>query len=123
MPKMYVHPKPEGRSMKYKLWFPKDQKLMLMGQSPTHFENYECVFEGEITNGSDMFAAPHQVLDMIWQRHNVGDNGDGNRPRPYEIRSMCVGDIVEFDNPKEFWMPEFIGWVQLGQNELPVFKK
>jgi len=62
---------------------------------------YSVVYEGE---------APTDEPGPMWTRHNVGDAEDGNRPRAREIRSMCVGDLLMFENGT-VWLCDRFGWI------------
>jgi hypothetical protein len=114
--------------VKYALWFPRlevggghHMVEYFMDETPKDAGPYLRVFEGDInTNNVDLLNNPiARVLESIWKRHNIGDDGDENRPRAQEIRSMCAGDIVQIDG--EFWTPEMVGWKQLAAQDLPEF--
>lgn len=83
--------------MRYRLYFPAPDEhgrtmLDYFGLASVLDEArtrpYEAVYEGEIA------VTYPAVLDALWQRHNVGDAEDHDRPRAREIRSMCIGDIL-----------------------------
>jgi hypothetical protein len=107
--------------MKYLLLFPRADSLYghkivdwMFGERPKDYE-YEQVWEGEVHPAPG--ASVESTLGFIWQRHNVGDEGDENRPRAREIRSMCSGDIVLING--EVWATADIGFEQLSGEDVP----
>jgi len=97
--------------MRYSLFFPiRDERgsdmLDYFGaesvKEAANHRTYSVVYEGD---------APTDEPGFIFQRHNVGDNGDGNRPLAQKIRSMCVGDFVMFENGA-VWICDRFGWVE-----------
>lgn len=119
--------------MKYRLLFPPKtepygHKMLdeYSQQKPKDIGPYEVVYEGDLTGrGFDLFDNPMaQILEFLWQRHNVGDGGGDlpftPRPRAKEIRSMCIGDIVEINN--EYWVAMSSGFEQLLGTDIPEVK-
>lgn len=115
--------------MKYRLLFPPKtetygHKMLdyFSQEKPKDIGPYEVVFEGDLTGrGFDLFDNPMaHILEFIWQRHNIGDGDGEDRPRAQEIRSMCIGDVVEIDN--EYWVAASAGFEQLLEGNVPEIK-
>lgn len=107
--------------MRYKLYFPTPDKRgstmldYIMGERPVD-RSYECVYEGTV----DEYLVGSALLNFLWQRHNEGDNLDGNRPLAQEIRSMCIGDIIWFPDGRRAWVVERDGFTEIWGAKLPV---
>lgn len=114
--------------MRYTLLFPLPDERgstmldYIMGQRPSE-RTYQPVYEGEVDmsrfpSASSEGRAP-AVLEFLWQRHNEGDNLDGDRPRATEIRSMCIGDIIRFEGSGRMFVADRVGFRQLHIDETP----
>lgn len=86
----------------------------IMGQKPGDLE-YVSVYGASVVERESRGA----TCEFLWQRHNVGDEGDGNRPLGKHIRSMCVGDLFLFSDDGQVWVAESVGFRQLQGDEIP----
>lgn len=70
---------------------------------------YLAVHEGDIEVGDH----PVEALEQLWAEHNAPD-----RPRGPEIRSMCMGDIVDLEE-LGLWIAAQVGWRKMNELETP----
>lgn len=58
---------------------------------------------------------PMAILERAWETHNRGD-----RPRPREIRSMCIGDMIYLHGRDRgrLYVCRTIGWGEITDREI-----
>lgn len=101
--------------MRYQLFFPRGQDMVRYWTHDDIREviknvSYEKVYED---------AAPADAdVEFLWQRHNEGDNMDGNRPLATTHRSMCVGDIIVNLDTRLGYVADSTGFKPLSENDL-----
>lgn len=93
--------------MRYRLFFPfpdtlgRDMLDVLFSTEQPTDRTYRHVYTGEIDSAGDPDV--EATISRLWRRHNIGDPGTVNRPRPQEIRSMCAGDILYLEDTGTAW--------------------
>lgn len=115
--------------MRYQMLFPEGRGLTdyfdASWRDEVPLRAYEVVYEGEISPVQTGYGEiiteplPEETLGALWQRHNVGDAGDGNRPGARQFRSACVGDVFVFPETDEWYLIDPIGWVLLEPTARP----
>lgn len=91
----YFQPLPDAHGSTMLGYWRRDCDLLTLVKAATYRE----VFAEDLSECT---------LESIWCRHNVD-----SRPRAQEIRSMCVGDVVELDG--RWWVVASVGFVPLAE--------
>lgn len=101
--------------MKYRYYQPKPNEygrtIIGPGERVSKWEpGYHLVYNSELhTPKTDAEA----VLEEIFFLHNRD-----NRPRRFEIRSMCVGDVVVLEGHGA-WLCDVVGWTKIDPDLIP----